>query len=137
MRRKRVVILTILAAVVIGAYIAVSGVKSYIRTLDANLKRLAELPVSDVDISAIADGTYSGSYQVFPVAAEVRVTLRNHRIAEIELVKHRNGQGAPAEAIPGRVVEAQTLDVDTISGATYSSKVILKAIENALASAGK
>jgi len=31
------------------------------------------------------------------------------------------------------VIENQSLDVDAISGATYSSKVILKAIENALA----
>jgi len=35
------------------------------------------------------------------------------------------------------VVEAQTLEVDAISGATYSSKVILKAIENALNIASK
>ncbi|MBA7580983.1 hypothetical protein ES708_22882 [subsurface metagenome] len=53
-------------------------------------------------------------------------------IAGIELVKHRSGQGAPAEMIASKVVEAQTLEVDVVSGATYSSKVILKAIENAL-----
>ncbi|GAI95081.1 unnamed protein product, partial [marine sediment metagenome] len=36
-----------------------------------------------------------------------------------------------------KVVEAQTLQVDAVSGATYSSKVILKAIENALNNANK
>jgi uncharacterized protein with FMN-binding domain len=35
------------------------------------------------------------------------------------------------------VVEAQTLEVDIVSGATYSSKVILKAIEAALNDANK
>ncbi len=49
----------------------------------------------------------------------------------IELLKHTHGQGGAAEAIPGKVIEAQTLQVDTISSATYSSKVILKAIEQA------
>ena len=44
--------------------------------------------------------------------------------------------GAPAaKAIPGRVLEAQGLGVDLVSGASYSSKVILKAVEDALAQA--
>jgi uncharacterized protein with FMN-binding domain len=34
-------------------------------------------------------------------------------------------------------VGAQTLEVDAVTGATYSSKVILKAIENALKNANK
>lgn len=37
-----------------------------------------------------------------------------------------------AKIINNHVVEKQTLDVDLVSGATVSSKVILKAIENAL-----
>jgi len=69
---------------------------------------------------------------VFPVSAKVKVVVKGHRITGIELVEHRHGRGAAAEAIPGRVVEAQCLAVDTVAGATYSSKVILKAIENAL-----
>jgi uncharacterized protein with FMN-binding domain len=48
-------------------------------------------------------------------------------------VKHVNGQGKPAEVITEKVIETQSLQVDVVSGATYSSKVILKAIENALA----
>ena len=48
------------------------------------------------------------------------------------MLEHKNGQGTPAEVIPEKVVETQTLEVDIVSGATYSSKVILKAIENAL-----
>ncbi len=65
------------------------------------------------------------------------MTVKNHQITEIELVKHKSGRGAPAEIIPSKVVEAQTLQVDAVSGATYSSKVILKAIENALNNANK
>ncbi len=40
--------------------------------------------------------------------------------------------GQPAEAIIEDVVEDQSLDVDSVSGATYSSRVILKAIEATL-----
>lgn len=96
-----------------------------------------DLDIQNVDLSKVGDGTYTGGYKVFPVAVEVRVRVENHSITEIELVKHTNGQGAPAEVIPRRVIESQSLDVDIVSGATYSSKVILKSIENALKSANK
>ncbi|TYB94365.1 MAG: FMN-binding protein, partial [Kosmotoga sp.] len=51
---------------------------------------------------------------------------------DIELIEHNHGRGEAAEVIPEKVVEAQSLKVDIITSATYSSKVILKAIENAL-----
>jgi uncharacterized protein with FMN-binding domain len=64
------------------------------------------------------------------------VTVKNHTIKKIELLKHKNGQGQGAEIIPDKVMEVQSLKVDSVSGATYSSKVILKAIQDALLKAG-
>jgi len=90
------------------------------------------MSISDIDLSKIEDGIYAGSCIAFPVSAEVEVTINNNKITNIELKKHSNGQGSQAEVIPDKVVKAQTLEVDIVSGATYSSKVILKAIENAL-----
>jgi len=58
--------------------------------------------------------------------------VQDHQIKEIELVRHDHGQGSSAEVIPDRILEAQSLEVDIVSGATASSKVILKAVENAL-----
>ena len=80
----------------------------------------------------VVDGIYTGSCEVLWVAAEVKVTVNNYKIEAIEMVKHKNGRGTPAEIIPSKVIEAQSLEVDIVSGATSSSKVILKAIENAL-----
>ncbi len=133
MKRRRVVLLTILI-IVIGFVIAAAGIMTFAKK---GLEQLAHTTISDVDLAGMEDGVYTGSYKAFPVAAEVTVNVNNHKITGIELVKHNNGQGAPAEVIPERVVKAQTLDVDMVSGATYSSRVILKAIENALESAGK
>jgi uncharacterized protein with FMN-binding domain len=62
----------------------------------------------------------------------VVVTVKDHAISTIQLTEHNNGQGQPAERITDDVLAAQTLDVDVVAGATYSSKVILKAIETAL-----
>ena len=102
---------------------------------EKNLEALSDIPIEAIDLSAVPDGTYEGSYQAFPVAAEVKVTVQGHRMTAIDLVKHNHGQGEAAEAIPDRVMKAQSLQVDTISGATYSSKVILLAIQDALTSA--
>ncbi len=132
MKRKRTILLTVLI-VVIGAVIAAMGLMSY---AERNLERLVSSTITDVDLAKLEDGVYMGSYKAFPVSAEVRVTIEGQRITGIELLEHNNGKGAPAEVIPDRVVEAQSLDVDAVSGATYSSKVILKAIENALSSTG-
>jgi uncharacterized protein with FMN-binding domain len=125
-KKKRI---KIIFAVVVVVLLAIWGTMAYIQT---NLKQLSDLTIAKVDLSKKDDGIYGGSYKSFPVAAEVLVTISNHRIAEIDLVKHSNGQGSGAEIIPGKVVEAQSLEVDIVSGATYSSKVILKAIEAAL-----
>jgi uncharacterized protein with FMN-binding domain len=97
-----------------------------------NVKKLPSMEIEDVDLKTIADGTYLGSYKVLPVSAEVRVTVSKNKITKIELLKHENGRGKPADVLTERVVQAQSLKVDTVSGATYSSKIILKAIQNAL-----
>lgn len=102
-----------------------------------NLDGLVDMPISEIDLTSLSDGVYKGTYDVFPVSVEVDVTISNHEILEIDLIKHFNGQGKPAEVIIDDVIEAQTLDVDVITGATYSSKIILKAIEVALTSDGK
>lgn len=100
--------------------------------LESNLEELNSLTIEDVDMNTVEDGTFEGSYGSFPVSAVVEVTVKDHRITEIRLTDHSSGKGQPAEALPEKVVEAQSVEVDVISGATYSSRVILKAIETAL-----
>ena len=126
--KKRSLWLTVLL-IIAGFLTAAMGLMANTKK---NLEELANASVRDIDISELADGVYTGSYSMFPVSAKVKVTVKGQRITGIELLEHDNGRGAPAEVIPGRVVEAQSLDVEAVSGATYSSKVILKAIENAL-----
>jgi uncharacterized protein with FMN-binding domain len=136
MKKKQLAILAVLVLVVIGGYFGIKAIKSYI-DLKTYQQQVADIRISNVNISEAADGTYTGSYEVLWVAAEVKVTVKDHKIEAIELVSHKNGRGTSAEVIPGKVVEAQSLDVDIVAGATSSSKVILKAIENALNSALK
>jgi uncharacterized protein with FMN-binding domain len=84
------------------------------------------------DLSTVADGAYEGKAFLLPDSVKVRATVSDGRLASVELLKHFNGQGKPAEAIIGKVVEAQSLGVDVVSGATHSSLTILRAVEDAL-----
>ena len=133
MKKKYIVILAIFAFIALAATIAAIQFNS----VKANLDKLDEMVISDVDLSNAEDGIYEGSYKSFPVTARVKVTINDHKITAIDLVEHITGQGHGAEVLPARVVEKQTLQLDSISGATYSSKVILKAIETALKGAAK
>lgn len=122
------VVLGTLAVVIVLAFFGMKG-------LESNMHKLTAMESADVDLSRLADGTYSGSYQVFPVSVRVEVTVKDHKLVGIRLVEHRHGRGKAAEAVVDQVLEAQRLQVDAVSGATYSSMVILKAIDNALAGA--
>ena len=119
-----IICLVVLSGIIIGGKYLIS-VRNYQRTIKG-------LTINKVDLSKIPDGKYIGSYDVNLISAKVSVTVKNHKIENIDLLEHKTDRGKPAEVIPGMVVKAQSLQVDTVSGATNSSKTILKAIENAL-----
>lgn len=98
----------------------------------ADLKKLANVEIKGVNLSKIEDGLYEGKYKSFPISVEVNVSVKDHVIDDIKILKHINGQGAAAEKITESIIKSQSLEVDAVSGATYSSKVIVKAVEDAL-----
>jgi uncharacterized protein with FMN-binding domain len=122
------------ALLIVGVVVLVLGIGAtvFVKMSQDSLNELAQTPITDVDLSTLDDGTYTGSYEAFPVNVTVDVTVQDHVITAIVITKHDNGQGQPAEVIVDEVLSAQSLDVDVISGATYSSKVILLAIRDAL-----
>jgi len=93
---------------------------------------LDKITIHSPDLNQVADGTYQGKSKVGPVRVTLDVTVKDRTISSINIIQHFNGRGKQAEAIVPAIIEAQSLDVDVVSGATGSSKAILKAIENAL-----
>ncbi|MGB4609760.1 MAG: FMN-binding protein [Saccharofermentanales bacterium] len=90
------------------------------------------LPVEEIDFGQIEDGQYLGNYKIFPVKVSVKTWIQNGKITQIELLEHFNGKGTPAEKIADHIIEKQSLQVDSISGATVSSIAIKKAVEDSL-----
>jgi uncharacterized protein with FMN-binding domain len=121
----------LLIVLIVVTALAITG-KIVISNIEKNLDGLTELEMEQIDLTQASDGTYFGSYDAFPISAEVKVEVLNNKIDKIEIIKHDNGQGGDAESIVKDIIERQSLDVDTVSGATYSSIVILKAVEDAL-----
>lgn len=128
MKRGTKIFLIVLAIAVVFA----AGMMFMVRRAEGKLEALKTAEIPAVDLSRVEDGTYTGEYSVYPIIVNVRVTVEDYAITDIQLLKHQNGKGRAAESIPGEVVRTQSLQVDAVSGATYSSKVILLAIADAL-----
>lgn len=85
------------------------------------------------------DGTYTGSAQGFGGPVKVKVTVKNGKIKKIQIVSASGETGsyfAKAKALIPAIVKKQTTNVDAVSGATYSSNGIIRAVRNALGKAG-
>lgn len=100
-------------------------------------KAINSIQISNIDLLCVDDGSYIGDFSSGPCYAKVKVTVKNNEIQKISILEHRTGMGRKAESIVHEVIKKQSLENDDIiSGATVSSKVILKAIENALSKGG-
>lgn len=86
------------------------------------------------------DGTYTGEADGFGGTIQVEVKIEKSKIAEINVVSAEKEDGAylsMAKDIIPKIIDAQNADVDTISGATFSSTGIKNASEQALEKAVK
>jgi len=129
MRKKKSLVIFFLISVVI---ISILYFAWYLYDVNSYKKSVADITVSDINLSNIPNGVYDGAYDVGYISAKVEVVVNNGTIEKISLLEHKNEKGAPAEVITDNMIKEQKIDVDTISGATNSSKVIKKAVENAL-----
>ena len=85
-----------------------------------------------IDISQVADGVYNGHSETDLVKVEVKVTVEAGAIKDIEILKHECGKGRPANVIVNDMVKKNDVEVDGVSGATFSSEVIKDAVRDAL-----
>ena len=86
------------------------------------------------------DGVYSGEAEGFGGQISLEVTVTDGRVADIQILSAEGEDGAylsMAEGMFPAIMESQTSEVDTISGATFSSNGIKNAVAQALGKAGK
>ena len=85
-----------------------------------------------IDISTVKDGTYEGSCSTTLVKVKVSVTVKDGKLETVDILEHQCGEGKIANSIAGTMVQRNNIEVDTVSGATFSSEVIKAAVRDAL-----
>ncbi len=104
----------------------------YLKNVADYKRAIGETTFDEIDIADVSDGIYIGEYDVNFIYAKVEVTVEDWEIVSINILEHRHERGKAAEKVIEKIIEEQKIDVDAVSGATNSSTVIKKAVENAL-----
>ena len=126
--KKKIISVIILLLLLIGLICGAVYLKKV-----ADYKRaVVETTFGEIDIADVSDGIYIGEYDVNFIYAKVEVTVEDGEIVSINILEHRHERGKAAEKVIEKLIEEQKIDVDAVSGATNSSTVIKKAVENAL-----
>ena len=126
--KKKIISVIILLFLLIGLICGAVYLKNV-----ADYKRaIGETTFDEIDIADVSDGIYIGEYDVNFIYAKVEVTVEDWEIVSINILEHRHERGKAAEKVIEKIIEEQKIDVDAVSGATNSSTVIKKAVENAL-----
>ena len=82
----------------------------------------------------LADGFYKGSGTGFAGTVSVSVEIKDKSIIAINILSTQDDEAFcnRAKGVIDKIIAGQTLDVDVVSGATYSSNGIISAVKNAL-----
>jgi uncharacterized protein with FMN-binding domain len=127
---KKSIILSsiIIMAVSISVLCGCSGYKE--------MKQVRNMSIKEIDLSTVSAGKYRGDFSYGGFTYEVEVSIKGHRIDNITILKNIDSIYAKeAETVIDRVLYSQSLNVDAVSGATTTSKALLKAVEGALSKA--
>ena len=90
--------------------------------------------VNSSSLSNIADGTYEGSGKGYKSTVIVKVKVESGKISSITIVSHNDDEPYfnKAKNVVDKIILNQTINVQTVSGATYSCNGIIEAVANAL-----
>ncbi len=119
-----IILLLLLIALICGVV--------YLKKVTDYKQAVGETTFGEIDIADVSNGIYIGEYDVNFIYAKVEVTVEDGEIVSINILEHRHERGKAAETVIEKIIDEQKIDVDAISGATNSSTVIKKAVENAL-----
>jgi uncharacterized protein with FMN-binding domain len=120
------IVLIVLGVIVVVALLGLFA-------LTRGMKEIKALQIEGLDISKVPDGVYEGAYAKTRWKYRVKVTVKGGKIEDIEVIE------SPAD-IAGKAAqvmrETQSIEVDTVSGASINTRAFQKAVENALRGEG-
>ena len=129
MKRK-----SIISVVIVILIIGVAVGLIYLKGVNDYKQKVENISIGQINLEDVPDGVYIGACDVNYISAKVEVNVKSGKMESIRLLEYKHDRGAAAVTIIDDMVKEQKISVDTVSGATNSSKVIQKAVENALMS---
>ena len=112
----------------LAAFLAIIAIVAFL-----GIGRTERLSIQQVDLQQAPDGTYIGKYDGFRFTNIVNVTLKDHRIEQIDVIKTQRNE--ISQELAAAVIEEQSPVVDVVSGATLDHNAFCKAVEIALTNA--
>ena len=106
---------------------------SFYRGVGKKYDKVQEIPIQEISVEGLADGTCTGEYTFETLYAKVQVIVKGGEIKKIVLEDFVTEKGEDAAGIVSSIVENQSVMVDDVSKATDSSRVIKLAVMDALA----
>lgn len=94
-------------------------------------EEVSETPVS----SGYQDGTYTGTGTGFRGDTNVQVTVKNGSITDITVLSYQDDYkyfSRAQSSVLSAIISSQSINVDTVSGATFSSRGLIEAVAKAL-----
>jgi len=104
-------------------------------SVSEEVEQIKNMAIAHVDLATVPDGAYTGE---FPFRQKymyrVRVTVKSGRIENIEVLENgtENEYAQKGLGVIPRMLKEQSPEVDAVSGATVSSKALMKSVERAL-----
>lgn len=101
-------------------------------------KNAAEADEQEENENIYKNGTYTGEAQGFGGTIQIQLVLEDDTMTDISITSASGEDSAylsQAQAVISAILSAQSTDVDTISGATFSSTGIINAVVDALGKA--
>ncbi len=130
--RRKLLIAGIVILVIAG------GLGGALLFTEGERREARNVPIKAISFKSLRDGTYTGGYQGGKYkwrANKIQVTVSSGKVTDIQVLEQTENKPPEfTEELFGRVIQAQTLQVDAISGATLTSKAFLKGVEGALES---
>lgn len=101
-----------------------------------NVTEEAYNSINAINLTQYSDGIYEGAFKQFLIEAQVDVTIKNHTIINIKIVKQKSGAKYKAHDTIERMLRKQNPKVDATTGATGSSMSLMIATADALSEEG-
>jgi len=105
-------------------------------TVHERVNQIINMEISDVDPSRVPDGDYTGEVPFMRHLYRVKVTVESGRIEKIDVLENgtENEYARKGLGVIPRMIKEQSPRVDAVTGATVTSRALMKCVEKALKS---